>query len=92
MGHTLTYMVPGDSGRLAGVTVWLDELARGAGSSARDAVAEACPYTHIVVYLNRAASWEGHHLLDGGGVAPRMLVRVQHDVVDLRHNTSVFGP
>jgi hypothetical protein len=63
-------MVPGDSGRLARVTVGFDELTRRTGSSARDAVAEACPYTHIVVYLNRVASWEGHHLLDGSGVAP----------------------
>lgn len=85
-------MVPGDSGRLAGVTVRLDELARGTGSSARDAVAEACPYTHVVVYLNRAASWEGYHLLDGGGVAPRMLVRVKNDVVDLQQSILMFGP
>lgn len=65
-----TYMVPGDSGRLARITVGLDELTRGTGSSARDAVAEACPHTHIVVYLNRATAWKGHDLLDRGGVAP----------------------
>lgn len=85
MGRGFTYVVPGDSGGLARVTVGLDELARGTGSSARDAVTEARPYTHIVVYLDRVASWEGHHLLDGGGVAPRMLVRVKHDVVHLRN-------
>jgi hypothetical protein len=76
-------MVPGDSGRLARVTVGLDELAGGTGSRAGDAVAEARPHAHIVVYLERTAAREGHHLLDGGGVAPRVLVRVQYNVVDL---------
>lgn len=76
-------MVPGNSRRLARVTVWLDELSRGAGSCTRDAVAEACPHTHIVVYLDRVTSWERYNLLDRGGVAPRVLVRVQHNIVDL---------
>jgi hypothetical protein len=76
-------MVPGDGGGLAGVTVGLDELTRSAGSSARNAVAEAGPHTHVVVYLNGAAAWEGYNLLDGGGVAPRVLVGVQHNVVHL---------
>jgi hypothetical protein len=86
-----TYMVPSDSWRLARVTVGLDELTRGAGSSARDTVAEASPHTHVVVYLNRAATREGHHLLDRGGVAPRVLVGVQHDVVHLRQSIPMFG-
>ena len=85
-------MVPGNSWRLARVTVGLDELSRGAGSCTRDAVAEACPYTHIVVYLDRVASWEGYDLLDRSRVAPGVLVRVQHNVVDLWQNTFMFRP
>ena len=65
-----TYMVPGNSGRLARVTVRLDELSGGTGSCTGNAVAEACPHTHIVVHLNRVTSWEGYNLLDRGGVAP----------------------
>ena len=68
--HVSTYMVPGNSGRLARVTVWLDELSGGTGSCTGNAVAEACPHTHIVVHLNRVTSWEGYNLLDRGGVAP----------------------
>jgi hypothetical protein len=85
-------MVPGDGRGLAGITVGLDELTRGTGDSARDTVAEACPHAHIVVNLNRTAPWEGHNLLDRGGVTPRVLVRVQHNIVDLWQNILMFGP
>jgi len=89
--HVSTYMVPGNSGRLARVTVWLDELSRCTGSCTRNAVAEACPDTHIVVHLDGVTSWEGYNLLDRGGVAPRVLVWVQHNVMDLWQNILVVG-
>jgi len=85
-------MVPGNSGRLARVAVRLDELSTGTGSCTRNAVAEACPDTHIVVHLDRVTSWEGYNLLDRGGVAPRVLVWVQHNVMDLWQNILMTGP
>lgn len=68
---------------LAAVAIRSDEFTRFSGFAFGNAVTKARPHAYIVLYRHRFVAWWGHHLLNWGGLAPRVFFWVEYNVVNL---------
>lgn len=68
---------------LTGVTVRVDFIAVVGRNRPRYGITETCAQANEVVNLHGIAIDVGYDLFNGRARTPRMLVRVQNDVVDL---------
>lgn len=78
-----THCVPNAVQRLAGVAVGSYEVTGRGGFTVRYHVRETGADAHVVVQFLRGTLGPRHHLLYRCRLAPAVLVRIEHDVVNL---------